>query len=60
MYHDLSQAYLKFIVRSTYDSDLQRAKNCPSNIVKLICEHHLRQSYDFASGSYLREALHSS
>ena len=31
--YDLSQDYRKFIVRSTYDSDLQRAKSSLGNIV---------------------------
>jgi len=30
--YDLSYDYLKFIVRSTYDSDLQRAKTFLGNI----------------------------
>ena len=46
--YDLSHDYRKFIVRSTYDSDLQR---------KLIYEHYLRRSYDFASELYPRKAL---
>jgi len=31
--YDLSQDYRKFIVRSTYDNDLQRAKSSLGNIV---------------------------
>ena len=31
--YDLSQDYRKFIVRFTYDSDLQRAKSSLGNIV---------------------------
>jgi len=31
--YDLSQDYRKFIVRSTYDSDLQRAKSSSGNTV---------------------------
>ena len=31
--YDLLQDYRKFIVRSTYNSDLQRAKSCLANIV---------------------------
>jgi len=31
--NDLSSDYLKFIVRSTYDSDIQRAESSPRNIV---------------------------
>jgi len=31
--YDLSQDYRKFIVRSTYDSDLQRAKSSHGNTV---------------------------
>ena len=31
--YDLSQDYLKFVVRSTYDSDLKRAKISLRNIV---------------------------
>jgi len=33
MSDDLSQDYLKFIVRSTYESDLLYAKNSHKNIV---------------------------
>jgi len=31
--NDLSSDYLMFIVRSTYDSDIQRAESSPRNIV---------------------------
>ena len=55
--HDLSSDYRKCIVRSTYDSDLKRAKIYFRNIVKLIYECYLRLSYNFASESYLRKAL---
>jgi len=44
--------YFKFIVRSTYDSNLQRAKISLRNIaIYIIYEHYLRRSYDFASES---------
>ena len=33
IYYDLSYDYRKFIVRSTYDSDLKSAKICFRNIV---------------------------
>ena len=33
IFHDLSQDYRKFILRSTYDSDLQRPKSSRGNIV---------------------------
>ena len=46
----------KHIERSTYDSDLKRAKIS----LKLIYEHYLRRSYNFASESYLRKNLSSS
>jgi len=37
--YNLSYDYLKFIVRSTYDSDLQRAKIYLGNIVSQFTEH---------------------
>jgi len=51
--------YRKFIVRSTYGSDLESAKKF-KEYRKLICEHCLRRSYNFASESYLRKALRPS
>jgi len=54
--YDLSQDYRKFIVRSTYDSDLQRVKEFSWKYCKLIYEHNLRWSYDFASELYPRKA----
>jgi len=55
--YNLSYDYRKFVVRSTYDSDLKSTKiNFFYEYRRLICEHCLRQSYDFASESYLRKA----
>ena len=53
----ISSAYC--IVRSTYDSDLKRSKNFSKEYRKPIYECHLRRSYNFASESCLRKALHS-
>jgi len=43
--YDLSHDYLKFIVRSTYDSDSRRAKISPRNIVSQFTN---TISYDLA------------
>ena len=60
MSYDLSYDYRKFIVTSTYDSDLKRAEISLRNIViKPVYEHHLRRYYDFARESYLWKAFHS-
>ena len=45
---------------STYDSDFKRAKISFLEYRKLICEHCLGRSYNFASESYLRKALRPS
>jgi len=57
--YDLSYDYRKFIVRSTYDSDLKRAEIFFQEYRKLIYEHYLRRYYDFARESYLWKAFHS-
>ena len=44
---------LMLLVRSTYDSDLRRAKF----FRKPIHEHYIRRSYDFVGELYLRKAL---
>jgi len=51
MSHDLSYDYRKFVVRSTYDSDLKRAEISLRNRAyrKLIYEHYLRRYYDFCA-----------
>jgi len=43
MSYDLSSNSLKFVVRSTCDSDTKRAN---ISLKKLIYEHYLRRSYD--------------
>jgi len=43
--------YRKFIVRSTYDSELKSAKNLFQEYRKLICEQCLRRNHNFASES---------
>jgi len=45
----------KFIVRSTYDSDLKRAEISFRNIISytVVYEHYLRRYYDLARESYL-------
>ena len=59
--YDLSQHYLKFIVRSTYDSDLERAKLFPIGISQVSLRTlSRRRSYDFASESYPRKTLRHS
>ena len=46
---------MKFIVRSTYDSDYNYdVLRFLFGYHKLIHEHYLRRSYDFASESYLK------
>ena len=58
--YDLSYDYRKFIVRSTYDSDLNMLKfNFSQEYRKLIYEHYLRRYYDFARECYLWKAFHS-
>ena len=47
----------KFIVPSTYDSDLRHAK---ISLKSIIYEHYLRRSYDLASEFYLRKTLRPS
>jgi len=56
--YDLSYDYRKFIVRSTYDSDLKRAE-ISQDYRKLVYEHYLRRYYDFARESHLWKAFHS-
>ena len=53
--YDLSYDYFKFIVRSTYDSDLKRAEISLRNIISytVVYEHYLRRYYDLARESYL-------
>jgi len=58
--YDFSYDYLKFIVRLSYDSDLKHAMISFLEYHKLIYEHYLWRSYNFASKSYLRKALRSS
>ena len=58
--YDLSQRYLEFVVRWTYDRDLKRAKIIISEECrKQIYEYYFRRSYNFASESYIRKALRS-
>jgi len=52
--YDLSQDYLTFIIRSTYDNDVLRFLLEIS--YRLMYEHYLRPFYDFASELYLSKA----
>jgi len=49
----LSQDYLKFIVRSTYDGDLQRAK---VSLSQAIYEHYHRRTGHFLEGDWIEFA----
>jgi len=57
--YDLSYDYLQFIdfiVRSTYDGDLQRA-TISLGISSANVRHCLRRSYDFAGKSYVQPTV---
>jgi len=59
--YDLSYDYLEFIVRSTCDSDLQRAKiSLGINISSFFCELYFKRSYDIESESYRKKTLRPS
>jgi len=48
--------YLKFIVRSKDDSDcMSTCYDFCCEYIRLIYEHYLGRSYDFASKSYLKK-----
>jgi len=57
IYYDLSYDYLNFIIRLNYDGELQCVEDFCQEYRKLIYEHYLRQSYDFANKLYARKAL---
>ena len=57
--YDLSSDCRKFIVGSTYDSDLQRAKLCPRNIASLFTNTVSDDLTTLQVKSYPRKALRS-